>query len=103
VSSRVTSRQESPQVLPESLHLVHEHHENLDGSGYPRGLSQGEQHAYTPLLRLVDAYDTLTSPRPHRPAHTPFKALGIIQQQWGSGGPVFDRALLGEFIRFLAI
>jgi HD-GYP domain-containing protein (c-di-GMP phosphodiesterase class II) len=52
---------------------------------------------------LVDAYDALTSPRPYRPAHTPFKALAIIQQQWGTAGPVFDRSLLGEFIKFLAL
>jgi HD-GYP domain-containing protein (c-di-GMP phosphodiesterase class II) len=99
----VNMLQESPEVLPESLRLVQEHHENLDGSGYPQGLTQAEQNKYTPLLRLVDAYDALTSHRPHRPPHTPFKSLGIIQQQWGTGGPVFDRSLLSEFIKFLAL
>jgi HD-GYP domain-containing protein (c-di-GMP phosphodiesterase class II) len=99
----VNMLRESPEILPESLRLVQEHHENLDGSGYPHGLTQADQHKYTPLLRLVDAYDALTSPRPHRPAHTPFKALSIIQQQWGAGGPVFDRSLLGEFIKFLGL
>ncbi len=99
----VNMLQESPEVLPESLRLVQEHHENLDGSGYPQGLHQDEQHKYTPILRLVDAYDALTSPRPHRPAYTPFKALGLIHQQWGTGGPVFDRSILGKFIEFLAL
>jgi HD-GYP domain-containing protein (c-di-GMP phosphodiesterase class II) len=99
----VNMLRESPEILPESLRLVQEHHENLDGSGYPQGLTQGEQHKYTALLRLVDAYDALTSPRPYRPAHTPFKALGIIQQQWGTGGPVFDRSILSKFIEFLAL
>ena len=95
--------QESPEILPGALRLVLEHHENADGSGYPRGVSQGDQHTYTPLLRLVDAYDALTSPRPYRPAHMPLKALSIIQQQWGKGGPVFDRALLAQFIKFLVL
>jgi HD-GYP domain-containing protein (c-di-GMP phosphodiesterase class II) len=99
----VNMLRESPEILPESLRLVHEHHENADGSGYPQGLSQGEQHKYTAVLRMVDAYDALTSPRPHRPAHTPFKALGAIQQQWGTVGPVFDRSILGKFIEFLAL
>jgi HD-GYP domain-containing protein (c-di-GMP phosphodiesterase class II) len=99
----VNMLKESPEILPESLRLVLEHHENADGSGYPRGLTLSQQYKYTPLLRLVDAYEALTCRRPHRPAHTPFKALGIIQQQWGPHGPVFDRATWSEFIKFLAL
>jgi HD-GYP domain-containing protein (c-di-GMP phosphodiesterase class II) len=45
-----------------------QHHERLDGSGYPRGLSGP---AITPAARILaaaDAYETMREPRPHRPA-----------------------------------
>ncbi len=93
----------SPEILPETLRLILEHHENADGSGYPQGLTLGEQYEYTAVLRLVDAYEALTSQRPYRSEHTPFKALGILQQQWGPRGPVFDRSIWSEFIKFLAL
>jgi len=55
------------EISPESLRLIWEHHENVDGSGYPQGLGITEQHEHTPLLRLVDSYDALICQRPYRP------------------------------------
>ncbi|MFZ5452918.1 MAG: HD-GYP domain-containing protein [Thermodesulfobacteriota bacterium] len=90
-------------TLPaEGIQLVLEHHENADGSGYPEGLRLPQQHPYTRILRLVDAYDALTTNRPHRPAQTPFAALKLLQKQEGPHGPIFDRRTLRNFIRFLA-
>ena len=90
---------EYPEIPPESLRLILEHHENADGSGYPRGIGILEQYDCTSVLRLVDAYDALISQRPYRPAHTPFQALTIIQQH----GPEYNRELIEKFIRFLAL
>jgi hypothetical protein len=73
--------QECSEISPESLRLIWEHHENADGSGYPQGLGISEQHEFTPLLRLIDAYDALVCQRPYRPAQSPFQALKILQQQ----------------------
>jgi HD-GYP domain-containing protein (c-di-GMP phosphodiesterase class II) len=92
-----------PTLPAEVLQLVQEHHENADGSGYPDGLSLHQQHPWTRVLRLVDAYDALTTHRPHRPAQTPFAALKVMQKQEGPRGPVFERRTLRDFIRFLAI
>jgi HD-GYP domain-containing protein (c-di-GMP phosphodiesterase class II) len=95
--------QQCSEVSPESLRLIWEHHENADGSGYPQGLGLSEQHAWTPLLRLIDAYDALVCQRHYRHAQSPFQALKIIQQQWGPYGPVFHRQLLKKFVEFLAL
>jgi HD-GYP domain-containing protein (c-di-GMP phosphodiesterase class II) len=45
-----------------------QHHERLDGSGYPRGLTGGAMTVPGKLLAAADAYHAMTEPRPHRPA-----------------------------------
>ena len=89
-------------ITMESQRLVLEHHENRDGSGYPQGLEFWQQHPYTQILRMVDAYDALTSYRPHRTALSASAALEILLKQKGPRGHVFDQALLKTFIKFLA-
>ncbi len=87
----------------EEIRLVLEHHENANGSGYPGGLPLHRQHPWTRILRLVDAYDTLTTFRLYRPAQTPFAALKSLQRQEDHRGPVFEPRTLKNFIRFLAL
>jgi len=56
-----------------------QHHERLDGSGYPRGLAG---NAITPagkLLAAADAYHAMREPRPHRPALTAEAAAGELR------------------------
>jgi len=62
-----------------------QHHERLDGSGYPRGLS-GDQIATTArLLAAADAYQALCEPRPHRPAQTAQDAAGELRREVTAG------------------
>jgi HD-GYP domain-containing protein (c-di-GMP phosphodiesterase class II) len=91
-------------TLPaEGVQLVMEHHENADGSGYPEGLSLTRQHPWTRILRLLDAYDALTTFRSYRAAQTPFAALKFLQKQESCWGPIFEPRTLMHFIRFLAL
>jgi HD-GYP domain-containing protein (c-di-GMP phosphodiesterase class II) len=55
------------------------HHERLDGSGYPRGLSAAELTLPARLLAVADVYEALTSARPYRPARSSQEALSIIR------------------------
>jgi HD-GYP domain-containing protein (c-di-GMP phosphodiesterase class II) len=48
--------------------LAAQHHERLDGSGYPRGLSAGVLSLPARILAVADAYRTMREPRPHREA-----------------------------------
>jgi HD-GYP domain-containing protein (c-di-GMP phosphodiesterase class II) len=48
--------------------LAVEHHERLDGSGYPRGLTGNALTLPSRILAVADAYRTRVEPRPHRPA-----------------------------------
>ena len=54
------------------------HHERLDGSGYPRGLSAGELTIPMRVLAVADVYEALTAERPYRPAWSSDRALEII-------------------------
>jgi len=69
------------QLPYESLLIVWQHHERIDGSGYPEKLS-GEQ--ISPLANIVavaDAFDELCNPTNPALAHTPHESLSIIYAQ----------------------
>jgi hypothetical protein len=51
------------------------HHERLDGTGYPAGLKDGKISSLARLLAVADVYAAMCCPRPHRPAIDPRTAL----------------------------
>ena len=78
--------------------LVLSHHENWDGTGYPRKL-KGEQILLTArVLSVVDAFDALTSDRPYRPALTVDQAIKEIQSRRGEA---FDPKVTDTLVELL--
>jgi hypothetical protein len=63
--------------------LVLDHHERLDGSGYPRGLCADELALETRILAVCDVYDALVSPRVYRPAWPQEEALALLRDDSG--------------------
>ena len=63
--------------------IIENHHENWDGSGYPRNLSGQEIPLLSQIILLVDAYTAMTHERAYRPALSEDKALESIQQDSG--------------------
>ncbi|MBE3045619.1 PAS domain S-box protein [Candidatus Bathyarchaeota archaeon] len=63
--------------------IVHQHHERMDGSGYPRGLRGQEILPETRILSVAEAVEAMLSHRPYRPAFTLKKALEEITRQKG--------------------
>ncbi len=61
--------------------LVLDHHERLDGSGYPRGLSEAQLDLETRILAVCDVYDALISTRVYREAWTHDKAVGLLREE----------------------
>jgi HD-GYP domain-containing protein (c-di-GMP phosphodiesterase class II) len=61
--------------------LVLNHHERLDGSGYPRGLEGGALDLPTRILAVCDVYDALVSPRVYRPAWPQEDALALLRDE----------------------
>jgi HD-GYP domain-containing protein (c-di-GMP phosphodiesterase class II) len=60
---------------------VLDHHERLDGSGYPRGLKGGALDLATRILAVCDVYDALVSPRVYRPAWPQEDALALLRDE----------------------
>jgi putative nucleotidyltransferase with HDIG domain len=65
--------------------LVSDHHERLDGTGYPRGLSCDDLTIETRILAACDVYDALVSDRVYRSAWTPERALALLHDEAGTG------------------
>jgi HD-GYP domain-containing protein (c-di-GMP phosphodiesterase class II) len=65
--------------------LAVEHHERLDGSGYPRGLTGNAITVPSRILAAADAYRTRVEPRPHRPANLPGEAAIQLRDEARSG------------------
>ena len=63
--------------------IVYEHHERLDGSGYPRGLKDGEILFEARVLAVADVVEAMSSHRPYRPALGIEAALDEIRRNRG--------------------
>lgn len=65
----------APSVEEDVLELVYQHHERMNGEGYPEGLDESEVHPLTPILSAADVYTALQEPRTYRSARSPDAAL----------------------------
>jgi putative nucleotidyltransferase with HDIG domain len=70
---------------PQVVAIVGQHHEKLDGSGYPFGIGEAELDAYPRIAAVADIYDALSTSRPYREAMSIEAALGILQKEAMSG------------------
>jgi response regulator RpfG family c-di-GMP phosphodiesterase len=78
--------------------LVLSHHEWWNGSGYPRGLREEDIPVGSRILAVVDAYESMTVGRPHRPAVPRSEALKEIERL---SGTQFDPRVVGSLTRAL--
>ena len=72
-------------VLSKPREIAARHHERLDGSGYPRGLTATSLTMPDRLLAVADAYHAMTEPRPHRPAYHPDRIARDLREQVRAG------------------
>lgn len=68
--------------------IILEHHERMDGSGYPRGLKGDEILLEARILSVADVVEAMSSHRPYRPALGVDKALEEIEK---NAGRLYDR------------
>ncbi|WP_421381153.1 HD-GYP domain-containing protein [Bacillus salacetis] len=81
-------------------HCAFQHHERLDGSGYPRGLKGDEIHPFAKIIAVADVFDALTSNRVYRDAMLPHEALEIL---YAGSGTLFDSNVIQAFRKAVAI
>lgn len=73
------------------LMMVYQHHERLDGSGYPVGIAASEIHPWARICTVADVFEALTSLRPYRRPLPVETALEIMNRE---SGKTFDPELL---------
>ncbi|MCR4398626.1 MAG: HD-GYP domain-containing protein, partial [Firmicutes bacterium] len=73
-----------PGVSLLSAHVAFQHHERMDGLGYPRGLTGDEIHCYARMTAVADVMDALTAPRPYRRGLLPDQARNLVASLGGS-------------------
>lgn len=78
--------------------LVLDHHERLDGRGYPRGLTADDLDLETRILALCDVYDALVSERVYRPAWSSDQALALLREE---SGVAFDTRCVDALVQVL--
>ncbi len=71
-------------VMPFPIHtIVRQHHERLDGSGYPDGLKGRQIRAEARIIAVADIMEAMVSHRPYRPAHSIAAALAELRRLRG--------------------
>lgn len=81
-------------------HCAFQHHERLDGSGYPRGIKGDEIHDYAKWIGLVDSYDAMTTNRVYRSPMLPHDAM---ERLYAGTGTQYEQRMLQLFRDKVAI
>lgn len=84
----------------EQVFIAEQHHEMLDGSGYPYGLKGDEIHPYARMTAVADVYDALTAKRVYKPAMPMHMALVALLKNRGTE---FDEHFVDLFVRSLGV
>ncbi len=67
------------------LMMVYQHHERMDGKGYPVGVGGDEIHPWGQLCAIVDVFDALTSDRPYHRGQHITEVLAYLERESGRG------------------
>jgi len=70
--------------IPIIVDMVYQHHERMDGSGYPLGISGDDIHLESRIIAVADTVEAMASHRPYRPALGAAAALEEIKKMRGA-------------------
>lgn len=87
-----------PPDMREVPEIAAQHHERMDGTGYPRGLRGSEILIGARIVAAADVFDALTAPRYYKPAYTIARTLELMD---GMAGEHLDPAIVAAVHRAL--
>lgn len=82
------------------LAMLSQHHERIDGSGYPKGLADGKIHRLAAMLGIVDSYIAMINHKPYSHARSSLDALSELYRLRGES---FDGDLIESFIQCIGV
>ena len=87
-------------VDPEVMEGIEQHHERMNGSGYPKGFEGNEIGIYGRMSGIVDTFAALTNHRPYASASSSYEALRSIS---GWAGDFFHEPLVQQFVSSIGV
>lgn len=85
-------------ILEAGRIIALQHHEKIDGTGYPRGLKGEEIHIYARIVSIADVFDALSSERVYKKAFSIDRTVEILRE---GAGTHFDSRLIDLFVNHL--
>jgi len=82
------------------IDFIENHHERLDGSGYPRGIAGDAIPAFGRIAGLVDCYNAITGSRKYASTRSPAEAITLLYKLKGVH---FHKDLIEEFIHAIGV
>lgn len=73
--------EKSPYITHATKVAVLQHHEQMDGSGYPLGLTYRKIHPYARIIAVCDTYHAMTNERYFQGKKSPFSVLGVLDKE----------------------
>lgn len=78
-------------LSPRVCASVYEHHENEDGSGYPRGITGNHIYKFAKIIHACDVYEACTAIRPYKKPMNPADAIENLMSGYGK---LFDKQVI---------
>jgi len=100
VSLGVKILEDTPDISHIVMSMVKEHHERLNGQGYPYQLKGDAISKYGRMIAIVDSYDAMTADRVYKSSMSPLKAFkNLIKEAPDS----YDKELVEQFVQCLGL
>ncbi|MEG6584061.1 HD-GYP domain-containing protein [Dendrosporobacter sp. 1207_IL3150] len=90
----------NPKISSLSAQCVMQHHERINGSGYPKGCKGDEINRYAQIVGIADVYDALVSGSCYRRATSVYEAIALIKK---ASGTCFNNELVQVFTDNIAV
>ncbi|KGX89645.1 hisitidine kinase [Pontibacillus halophilus JSM 076056 = DSM 19796] len=90
----------APNIPLVSAHCAYQHHERLNGTGYPRGIEADDIHLYAKIIGIADVFDAVTSNRVYRRAMLPHEGMEVL---YAGADTLFDYEMIQHFRRSIAL
>ena len=91
---------ETPNIHPDVLEGIAQHHERMNGSGYPQNLMGEKISAFGRMGAIADTYAAVTKPRPYAEVISPHQALQMLSSWSGSQ---FQTDMVEQFIQSIGV
>jgi len=83
-----------------AVDVAYSHHERMDGTGYPRGLTAHQISPFARIIAIIDTYDSMTSEQVYRAELSPFESLKFLNTNKGTK---YDEQLTKWFIKLIGV